>query len=105
MPRMLARLGRVLLLLAVLVAQQTAVAHQYWHASNAALSADADKAPKTDPLCDFHDLLGTVLGVAAGSAQTPAFHALAEPGFSAFAAVVREAALLAPHSRDPPLIS
>ena len=102
---MLARLGRLVLVLAVLLAQQAALAHQYWHASNAALSAETNKAPKGDPLCDFHDLLGTVLGVASGSVQTPAFLALAEPGFSAFAAAVHEAALLATHSRDPPLIS
>src|SRR5689334_11748139 len=102
---MLARLGRVVLVLAVLLAQQTALAHQYWHASNSAFSGDAKKAPKTDGLCDLHDLLGTVLGVAGGAAQTPAFLALAEPGFRAFAAAVYEAALLTPHSRDPPLIS
>jgi hypothetical protein len=102
MPRML---GRVLLVFAILLAQQTALAHQYWHASNAALSAEAKKAPKTDPLCDFHDLLGTVLGVAGGATPIPAFLALAEPGFAAVAAIVREPALLAAHSRDPPLIS
>ena len=50
-------------------------------------------------------LLGTVLGIASGSAQTPAFLALAEPSFAAVSASVLEAALLAPHSRDPPLIS
>jgi len=102
---MFARLGRVVLVLAVLLAQQTALAHQYWHASNAALSAEGKKAPKGDSLCDFHDLLGTVLGIAGGAVQTPAFLALAEPGFSAFAAVVYEAALLTSRSRDPPLIS
>ena len=102
---MLARLGRVVLVIAVLLAQQTALAHQFWHASNSALSAETKKAPKGDPLCDFHDLLGTVLGVANCSVQAPAFLALAEPGFSAFAAALFEAALLAPHSRDPPLIS
>jgi hypothetical protein len=102
---MLARFGRLALVLAVLLAQQTALAHQYWHASNAALSADAKKTPKADPLCDFHDLLGTVLGVAAGNAQTPAFLPLAEPAVAASTAVVHDAALLAPHSRDPPLIS
>ncbi len=102
---MLARLGRLILVLAVLLAQQTALAHQYWHASNSSLSADAKKAPKSDRLCDLHDLLGTVLGVVAGAAPTPSFLALAEPGFNAVAAAVREAALLAPHSRDPPLIS
>ena len=105
MPRMLARLGRLLLVFAVLLAQQTAVAHQYWHASNATLSADAKKAPKADPLCNLHDLLGTVLGIAGSDAQAPAFLALAEPGFNAFAAAVHDAALLTPHSRDPPLIS
>ena len=102
---MLARFGRLLLVFAILLAQQTALAHQYWHASNATLSAEAKKAPKTDRLCDLHDLLGTVLGVAAGAAPTPAFLALAEPGFTAAASIIREAAPLAPHSRDPPLSS
>src|SRR3954464_4293463 len=102
MPRML---GRVLLVFAILLAQQTALAHQYWHASNAALSAEAKKAPKTDRLCDLHDLLGTVLGVASGAAHAPAFLALAEPGFVAAAPAIREAAPLSSHSRDPPLIS
>ena len=60
---MLARLGRLVLVLAILLAQQTALAHQYWHASNASVSADVKKAPKGDRLCDLHDLLGTVLGV------------------------------------------
>ena len=102
---MFPRLGRALLIVAVLLAQQTALAHQYWHASNTAVSADAKKAPKGDRLCDLHDLLGTVLGVAGGAAQAPDFLSLTEPGFTSFAAVVREAALLATHSRDPPLVS
>ncbi len=102
---MLVRGARILLVLAVLLAQQTAIAHQYWHASNATLSADAKKSPKADPLCSLHDLLGTVLGLAGGAAQAPVFLALAEPGFVAVPAIVREAALLASRSRDPPLIS
>jgi hypothetical protein len=101
---MLARLGRALLIAAVLLAQQTALGHQYWHASKA-VSADAKKAPKGDLLCDFHDLLATVLGLAGGSAQALAFLALAEPGFIASVAIVREAALLHPRSRGPPLHS
>ena len=102
---MLRRFGRALLIGAVLLAQQTALAHQYWHATKPALSADAKKAPKGDRLCDLHDLLGTVLGVASGAPQTPALLALSEPGFIAAVAIMREAALLAPHSRDPPLLS
>jgi hypothetical protein len=103
---MLARLGRLVLILAVLLAQQTALAHQYWHAS-ASQAAQGQKAPQPqgDRLCGLHDLLGTVLGIAGGAAPTPAFLALSEPGFTAAPAAVREAALLAPHSRDPPLIS
>jgi hypothetical protein len=101
---MLARLGRVLLVFAVLLAQQTALAHQFWHATPKA-SAEKSLPAKGDKLCDLHDLLGTVLGVAAGAVPTPTFLALAEPGFSAAPAAVREASLLAPHSRDPPLIS
>src|SRR5260370_32695099 len=102
---MLARLGRLLLVVAVLLAQHAALAHQYWHASGASVAADAKKSPKSDRLCQLHDLLGTVLGIAAGAASTPTFLALAEPGFIAAPALVREASLLTPHSRDPPLIS
>lgn len=102
---MLARIGRVLLVAAVLLAQQTALAHQYWHALKPALSADTNKAPKSDRLCNLHDLLGTVLGVASGAPQTPALLALSEPGFISSAAAIREAAPLTPHSRDPPLFS
>ena len=98
---MFGRLGRLLLVIAVLLAQQTALAHQYWHAAKATVSADA-KTPKGDRLCDLHDLLGTVLGVASGAAQAPAFLALDEPGFITAAATVREAALFSSHSRDPP---
>jgi hypothetical protein len=105
MRAMVGRLGRFLLIVAVLLAQQTALAHQYWHAANASVSADAKKAPKSDRLCDLHDLLGTVLGVATGAVPVPAFLALGEPHFTARAAALRDAAVPTPHSRDPPLIS
>jgi hypothetical protein len=100
---MLARLGRVLLVFAVLLAQQTALAHDLWHATPKA--AQKSLPAKGDKLCDLHDLLGTVLGVAAGAVVVPAFLALAETGFIAPEASVRQAAPLSPHSRDPPLIS
>lgn len=102
---MLARLGRVLLVIAVLLAQQTALAHDLWHAASPAAQGSKSPASKSGKLCDLHDLLGTVLGVASGTAQAPAFLALSQPGFICAAALVHEAALLVPHSRDPPLIS
>ena len=101
---MKARIGSALLVFALLIAQQAALGHDYWHSSHKA-SADAKKAPKADRLCVLHDLLGTVLGIAGGMAQPPQFLALAEPAIAAPAIVVREAQLLAPHSRDPPLTS
>jgi len=101
---MLVRLGRVLLVFTVLLAQQTALAHQYWHATPK-VAAEQSLPAKGDKLCDLHDLLGTVLGIAGGAAPAPAFLALSAPGFTTASAVVREATLLAPHSRDPPLIS
>jgi hypothetical protein len=101
MPRQVAL--RVFLTFAVLLAQQTALAHQYWHASKA--PAEKSQPIKGDALCDLHDLLGTVLGVVAGTQVKPAFLTLAEPGFIAPAVAIREAPRLTPHSRDPPLIS
>jgi hypothetical protein len=101
---MFGRMARFLLVIAVLLAQQTALAHQYWHAAKATVSADA-KTPKGERLCGLHDLLGTVLGVASGAAQAPAFLALGEPDFTAVATAVREPALLSRHSRDPPFSS
>jgi hypothetical protein len=102
MPRQVAL--RILLVCAVLLAQQTALAHDFWHAA-AKTAAKSMPAKGGDKLCDLHDLLGTVLGVAAGIVVTPDFLAWAEPGFTASAVAVREALPLAAHSRDPPLIS
>jgi hypothetical protein len=96
-------LARIALILAVLLAQQTALAHQYWHAAKA--PAEKSQPAKGDTLCDLHDLLGTVLGVAAGTLAAPAFLALAEPGFAAPAVAMREARRVTPHSRDPPCVS
>jgi hypothetical protein len=94
---------RFFLVCAVLLAQQTAIAHQYWHAAKA--PAEKSQPAKGDALCDLHDLLGTVLGVAAGSVAEPEFLTLSEPGFTAPAVVIREALALTPHSRDPPHFS
>jgi hypothetical protein len=101
MPRQVAL--RVFLTFAVLLAQQTALAHQYWHASKA--PAEKSQPVKGDSLCDLHDLLGTVLGVAAGTLVATVFLAFSEPGFAAPAPAMREALRLTPHSRDPPPVS
>ena len=102
---MLGRLGRALLVFAVLLAQQTALAHQYWHASKSAIAADAQKPIKTDGLCDLHDLLGTVLGLAGGAVLACALGEFSTPRATAPLVALREASLLAPRSRGPPLIS
>jgi hypothetical protein len=101
---MLARLGRIVLILAVLLAQQTALAHQYWHSTPKA-AAEKSLPAKGDKLCDLHDLLGTVLGIAGGAAQAPACLSLSDIGFAAPAVAVPEGSPLAPHSRDPPFAS
>jgi len=102
---MLGRLGRALLVFAVLLAQQTALAHQYWHASKSAIAADVQKPVKGDGLCDLHDLLGTVLGVAGGASVVTAAVDYTPPRVATAAMAVREALLLTPRSRGPPLNS
>ena len=88
---------RVLLLaLALLAAQQGALAHDVWHAAGAGQSQQQDK------LCPLHDALGTVVGALdaplAGplllklASETPAF----EPGSELFLAAPL------PSSRGPP---
>jgi|SRR6266850_605680 len=102
---MLARLGRAFLIFAVLLAQQTALAHDFWHATGAQATAETQKNPKGHKLCDLHDLLGTVLGVLAGGAIAPSFLSFGEIAFVLAPAPAAQAAPLSPHSRDPPPIS
>jgi len=98
MPRQI--IARVFLVVAVLLAQQLALAHDFWHAT-----PQAQKAPKGDKLCDLHDLLGTVLGALAGSSAGEDLLSFAEVDF--VAAAIRAAGIrpLSPHSRGPPTIS
>jgi hypothetical protein len=100
MPRQV--ITRILLVCAVLLAQQTALAHDYWHASS---SAPAQKAPKGDKLCDLHDLLGTVLGVATGSPCAHEPVALPQTGFHSVEQAWADSRPLAAQSRGPPAIS
>ena len=109
---MRARLGRVVLVFALLLAQQSALAHQIWHASLVSAHAFAgavagsegsdDSTPPQKQLCELHAALGAVLGVlqgAAGLAQ------LAEAPRSEFVTADPPAVslpALPPASRGPP---
>lgn len=97
MPRQV--ISRLLLVGAVLLAQQTALAHDFWHATSPQPGGEAQK------LCDLHDLLGTVLGVVSASSVPHELLALADPGFAAFAASLAYARPVSPHSRSPPPVS
>jgi hypothetical protein len=100
MPRQVAT--RIFLVCAILLAQQTALAHDYWHAAS---SPASQKAPRGDKLCDLHDLLGTVLGVASASAAAHEAIAPAQAGFHAVEQAWQDSRSLAAQSRGPPAIS
>ena len=96
-------IARALLVFAVLLAQQTAMAHELWHATGGA-SQDT-KSPVGKKLCGLHDLLGTVLG-AVGVAKLPlALLSFCDVGFFAVAPRSAQSPPLTPQSRGPPAIS
>src|SRR5690348_14822172 len=106
---MSARLGRVLLVVALLVAQQSALAHQIWHVPPPTDHALAAAAPEQQPaqsrpdrLCDFHSALGTVLGALSGAAASPLPLAPLDIRFVASALPARSIAAPLPASRGPP---
>ena len=101
MPRPL--IARILLVCAVLLAQQTALAHDFWHASGAA--SQHSKSPDGKKLCDLHDLLGTVLGAVSVAAPQTDLFSFSDIGFFAAAACAAERRPIAAHSRGPPALS
>ena len=60
-------LRAIVLAVALLAAQQNALAHAVWHAAAGSQSQDKDQGR----LCDLHSALGAVLGVLSGKAATP----------------------------------
>ena len=93
-----------MLVLAVLLAQQTALAHELWHASGGEAAQDS-KSAVGKKLCGLHDLLGTVLG-AIGVAKLPlALLSFSDVGFVAARHRAAESRPLAPQSRGPPAVS
>ncbi len=98
MPRQV--ITRILLVCAVLFAQQTALAHDFWHAT-----AQKTTPAKGDKLCDLHDLLGAVLGAVSGPAPTHEPISLPQTGFHSVEAAWADSRALAAQSRGPPAIS
>ena len=84
----------------MLLAQQSALAHELWHATS-----QAQKAGKAGKLCELHDLMGTVLG--AVSAAVPQTHLLplSEVPFFDAGSRAAENRPLVPQSRGPPALS
>ena len=103
MPRRIA--ARVLLVCAVLLAQQTALAHGLWHAAAGAAASQDGKPAKGGPLCDLHDLLGTVLGAVTATASQADLLSLSYVGFFADPACAAQRRTLAAQSRGPPACS
>jgi len=102
MPRQV--IARVVLVFAVLLAQQTALAHDFWHAAGAQSSAQS-KNPDGKKLCDLHDLLGTVLGVACAAVPQVPLLRFSEVGFVPFVSPAAPSRALPAQSRGPPLPS
>ena len=108
MPTALRFLARLLLVAALLGAEQAAVAHELWHAARDVAGfpqpAQGDGNGQSS-LCDLHDLLGSVLGAIEGSAaaSSPPSETFARPG----AAWVPRGSADAVHasSRGPPALS
>lgn len=94
----LARALRILLVLALLSAQQAALSHQLWHL------LDHGSQPAQKKLCDQHDALGTV----AGALDSPVVQLVGEApaDFSLRSMALPAAATpgLVPCSRGPPTL-
>ena len=89
-------LARLLLLLALLAAQQAALSHQLWH-------LDSERGqPAQQALCDFHDALTAVAGVLQGAPPRLELPAASEAAVPPARGVVAPAQAVAPSSRGPP---
>jgi len=102
-------LARLFIAAALLVAQQSALAHQIWHfaaapAQHAAASTPQDTEAGGKPLCDLHALLGTVLGALGSADATPEFTAAQADAVPAAALSPAPAATVPPSSRGPPTL-
>ena len=102
MPRQV--IARAFLVCAVLLAQQTALAHDFWHAAGQSGAAQS-KNPDGKKLCDLHDLLGTVLGVVSVARPQINLLSFSDIGFFPSPMLAAKGRALGAQSRGPPALS
>jgi len=91
-------LRAIVLAVALLAAQQNALAHAVWHAAAGSQTQDKDQGR----LCDLHSALGAVLGVLSGKAATPPACVTQATPFDARALPAPRFRASSPLSRGPP---
>src|SRR3954468_16676477 len=103
----MARTWRLFLAVALLCAQQSALAHQIWHFASkagvpqAAAPAQSDRQG-TDPLCNQHAALGDVVGALSGKVPLVRASEALRGRLIPSQAQTASIAGLAPSSRGPP---
>jgi len=93
---MLRRAARLVLAVALLAAQQAALAHQIWHLGK------QDSQPAQSQLCEQHQALATVAGALDCAALDATFVATRDALLAFIAPADAPAPRVAPVSRGPP---
>lgn len=93
---MLRRVARLLIAIALLVAQQSALAHQIWHAGK------QDSQPAQGALCEQHAALATVAGAVDCASSDATVSAPDHAPHSQLELPTAPLPPLAPLSRGPP---
>ena len=93
---MLRRAARFLIAIALLVAQQAALAHQIWHLGK------QDSQPAQNQLCEQHHALATVAGALDCALPDATFVAMRDAPLQLVVCAAAPAPRFAPVSRGPP---
>ena len=93
---MLRRAARLLIAIALLMAQQAALAHQVWHLGK------QDSQPAQSQLCEQHQALATVAGALDCASPDPPFIATRDTPLPFVALAVTPAPRVVAVSRSPP---
>ena len=93
---MLRRAARFLIAIAMLMAQQAALAHQIWHLGK------QDSQPTQTQLCEQHHALATVAGALDCASTDSPFIATRDTPHPVVARAIAPAPRLNPVSRSPP---